>query len=213
MASPIRPEPKYFLSQFGDADHYRDALFPDANGVNFLGEKSTSYYESISVPKRIKQTLPEAKILMIMRDPVERALSNYRFSKSNGFESRTAEEVFLSTKPPIVSSDKTSVDPFNYLERGNYLKFIKRYLEDFEHQDFLPILFERLVNSEIEEQHKIWRFLNLDSTEIKSSINYRNQTDHESYSGEVRSFLANYYKSLNQQLADYLKMDLSCWGD
>ncbi len=213
MARPIRPEPKYFLSQFGDADHYRNTLFSDAKGTSFLGEKSTSYYESASVPERIKQTLPGCKILMIMRDPVERALSNYRFSKSNGFESRTAEEVFLSTKPPIISSDKTSVDPFNYLERGNYLRFIKRYLATFERQDFLPILFERLVNSEIEEQQKIWEFLNVDSTEIKTSTNYRNQTDQESYSGEVRSFLSNYYKSLNQQLADYLKMDLSCWED
>jgi len=123
MAKPARPEPKFFLSETcmkKGLNYYLDTYFRDLNkDISDLkiGEKSTSYIEYEFVPFRVKCLFPNAKCIIILRNPVDRALSNYFFSLKNGIETRTLEEVFiLKMKPPKINA-KISVSPFKYYER------------------------------------------------------------------------------------------------
>ena len=71
MAKPLKPEPKYFLSQDcqKNLDSYEKKYFDDApRGTKIFGEKSTSYYENTSVAKRIKTAYPKSKIILILRN-------------------------------------------------------------------------------------------------------------------------------------------------
>ena len=98
MAKPAKPEPKFFhvdtLYQHG-LEYYKSFYFQEGTSVCIRGEKSTSYMESEKAAYRIAQAFPDGKILFLLRDPIERAISNYWFSVGNGFEQLSMREAFL----------------------------------------------------------------------------------------------------------------------
>ena len=211
MAKPVRPEPKYFISNTtGNYQHYLDTVFGNRPMAGFLGEKSTSYYEMPIVAKRIKNCIPKAKFIFIMRNPVQRALSNYRFSKQNGFESRSLNEVFIQELDvPKNGNISTSVDPFDYLGRGEYMKHIKSYTDLFGMDSLLPIVFEDLIgNNELEP---IWEFLKLPSIQNHFGKSFRNESRIEEVDNEIIAKLVAHFQQKNNELADFIGLDLRLW--
>src|SRR6185295_3017429 len=94
MASPPRPEPKFFLADQLYArglDWYSRTWFEHAPVQAVCGEKSTNYLESAAAAQRIARDLPAVKLVFILREPAERAWSNYLWSRMNGMESETFE--------------------------------------------------------------------------------------------------------------------------
>lgn len=129
MAQPLRPEPKYFLS---DAPRSREDYarrFFSAD-TPLRGEKSTSYSDRDEALTRICDFFPQARFVMLLRDPVERAISNIRFSRDNGFETAPVEEALLreldGEVPPAGQARETSVPPQAYLTRSFYTNRLDR---------------------------------------------------------------------------------------
>src|SRR5919108_4548906 len=94
LARPLRPEPKFFLDEALTArgtDYYERTYFSDPGALR-EGEKGTSYIESAEAARRIARAYPAARILTVIREPVARAVSNYRFSVANGMEDLPPEE-------------------------------------------------------------------------------------------------------------------------
>ena len=148
MARPARPEPKVFCADETAGrglQWYRETYFQHATTESLLGEKSTSYLEDAQAPKRAADVLGEAHILVLLRDPVERAISNWRFSTQHGLETRPLEEALrdnLARETPWDPS-RTSVSPFAYLERGRYAEYLEPWMTSFPattHVVFLPDL-------------------------------------------------------------------------
>lgn len=146
LAKPIKPEPKYFLNDIVSKKEYIELYFNQVE-ESILGEKSTSYYETPGVIDKLKVHLPDTKIIFIVRNPIDRALSNYYFSKQNNIETRTAHEVFIDNIAPPEKAFKTSVDPFNYIDRGFYSKFIQSYLDSFGAENVKVVCFESIVKN------------------------------------------------------------------
>src|SRR5690606_6151492 len=102
MAKPVRPEPKILLKETWPEEgklffnNYFKADYVE--GIEFGGEKCTSYIEKPVVADRMLQVFPNCKVLAILRNPVERAISNYFFSVDNGYENRSLKEVFIEKK-------------------------------------------------------------------------------------------------------------------
>ena len=141
MARPATPEPKVFLSREPvDADDYRARFFGHAGPDALLGEKSTSYLESATAPDRVAEALGEAQIVVQLRDPVARAVSNWSFSRDHGIERRPlAEALRANLDGPVPwDPDASSVSPFAYLERGRYAGDVARWRDRFPvHVQFL----------------------------------------------------------------------------
>lgn len=132
MAQPVRPEPKAFLSdEVFDADAYRARWFGHADDATVLGEKSTSYLESDVAPGRIRAVLGEPQIMVQLRDPIARAISNWGFSRDHGLETRgLAEALSANLEGPLAwDPERTSVSPFAYLERGRYVDDLARWTD------------------------------------------------------------------------------------
>src|SRR5438874_9396950 len=89
MAAPVTPEPKFFLVdrlyEKGLA-YYASQWFAGAGNSRLAGEKSTDYLESGAAAKRIARDLPRVKLVFILREPVDRAYSNYLWTRMNGLE-------------------------------------------------------------------------------------------------------------------------------
>ena len=131
-----------------------EKLFPVLNADQIYGEASVSYLFYKEVPNRIKEYNSEAKIIIMLRDPVERAFSHYLMDYKLGLISESFESVFIK---------KSGIFFQQYFDLGNYTNQIKRYFDIFEisnihiiwHSDFKS-------NSKIEMQ-KVYKFLDLDN--------------------------------------------------
>jgi len=138
MARPTRPEPKVFLSadlaERGRA-WYESTYFAHAGSESLLGEKSTSYLEHPEAARRAAAMLGSAEIIVMLRDPVARAVSNWQFSTENGLEQRPLGEALMASQSDAAAPawDRTaiSVSPFAYLERGRYADYLDPWLAHF----------------------------------------------------------------------------------
>lgn len=141
MARPARPEPKVFLAaEPVDPDDYRARFFGHADGATVLGEKSTSYLESEPVPDRVAAALGSPQVVVQLRDPVARAVSNWSFSRDHGLEDRPLAEALRANLAGPLPWDPaaSSVSPFAYLERGRYATDLARWWGRFPvHVQFL----------------------------------------------------------------------------
>lgn len=217
MSKPVKPEPKFFLNKSAgeiDLEAYLGTYFKHCSSDHkILGEKSTSYYEDEKVPVLISKSLPGSKILMILRNPAQRAISNYFFSVNNGLESRSLNEVFIEKKPPpLRDKQKTSVDPFNYLGRGDYAKFIIRFKKFFSEDQFRILIFEELINNK-DHIRGLYRFLGVNENFVPSMIDEKinPSSKNELVSREVRDALNAYYMKRNEELERLIRIDLSVW--
>lgn len=136
MARPARPEPKVFLSPESTVrglEWYRETYFPHATTEAVLGEKSAGYLETAAAADRAAAMLGEADILVVLRDPIERAVSNWRFSTENGLEQRRIDVALADnlTGPTAWDPRHTSVSPYAYLERGRYADHLGPWLAAF----------------------------------------------------------------------------------
>jgi hypothetical protein len=213
MAKPTKPEPKYFLNkELNDVnlDEYYLKYYSNCSNDNIFGEKSTSYYENENVAKLIFKCFPNAKILFCLRNPVERALSNYYFSVNNNLEKRSLEEVFIEEKKISYNINTTSVNPFDYLKRGIYIDFIKMYLKYFNKNQIYIAIFDDLINN-LDEIRSIYDFLSVDKKFIPSSIQQVVNASSKDLCPDrkVLDFLKKYYKKHNQELKMIIQKDLS----
>ena len=216
MAQPINPEPKYFINKNHtdfNYEKYITSCFPLYKNEEFFGEKGTSYIEYPDSGITISKLFPNAKIIIALRNPVYRAISNYFFSLNNGIETRTIEEVFIYKKPAPIISIKTSVSPFDYLKRGRYIDYIKEYITPFTKENVLITFYEEFTNS-FEEQKYINKFL---GSNTKDFIYYKNKVNSsiktQKVSSEIISLLNTYFRPYNNQLSVFIKNDLKFWNN
>src|SRR6187402_2994451 len=135
---------KYVKGKFAfavrDIDSY-EKLFRQARPAQKTGEISTPYlylYErTIASIEKYFKTYNEIKIVILLRNPVDRAFSQYCWRVRDGREPLSFEAAIKSE--PERMKENYSFDYF-YLDRGFYFKQVKAYLENFKHVKV--ILFE-----------------------------------------------------------------------
>jgi hypothetical protein len=189
-----------------DKDSYLNKFNP-LGGEIILGEKSTTYIESQGAALKIKEFFPDALVIICLRDPAERALSNYFFSLQHGLETRSPEEAFLYNKAaPSVDLSKFSTNPFAYKERGLYSHQLDYYREIFSADQLLITFMENFTTSD-EERVKILDFLGARKTTAlyKNEINSSRRSEVD---GAIYSSLINYYKDDRDSLTTNHKLSL-----
>jgi hypothetical protein len=169
MARPARPEPKHFMrpdSVSLGLDWYRATFFAHATDEVVLGEKSTSYIESPEAAARAQAVLERATVLVMVRDPVARAVSNWRFSTANGLEDRPLADALLESLRARRDWDPaqtlTSVSPFAYLERGRYVDYLPAWDEAFPGEVEIVFLDELVTGTDVAT--RLYRRLGVDAT-------------------------------------------------
>jgi hypothetical protein len=136
MAAPTPPEPKVFCDAALTArgsEWYHRTWFAHARDEDLLGDKSTSYLEDPHAPARAAEMLGEVEVVALLRDPVRRAVSHWRFSTGNGLETRDLEEALLADLHDDQPWDprRSSVSPFAYVRRGRYAEQLAPWMSAF----------------------------------------------------------------------------------
>lgn len=149
LAKPLRPEPKFFLVDelyAEGVEAYSRRWFADAPPDAVVGEKSTNYLESRAAAARIVATLPHARLIFVLREPADRAFSNYRWSVMNGIEDRPFAEA-LALEPERERSLPERyryARPHAYFSRGCYADLLQPYFDGFRPEQILCLRFEDL---------------------------------------------------------------------
>lgn len=220
MARPLRPEPKFFLLDElyeRGIEYYENRFYRAEGGAKVRGEKSVSYMESEKAAARIARHYPASKLLFVLRDPVERAASNYFFSVRHGLEKLPMEDAFLREEERRRDYDaaRVSVSPYAYLRRGRYVEYLAMYGRYFPRGAMKVILYEALVASPSVLQD-VYAFLDVAADFVPSRhgevINGCDEKPEVALSPELTGYLRDYFAGLNSQLAEEYALDLSLWG-
>jgi hypothetical protein len=222
MSSP--KEPHFFTRGFSrsDIDEYRKC-FADRDGkqdVRTVGESSTTYLSNPNVPARIRETLGgDVRVVIMLRNPVERAVSAYWHMHKRG-EERTIHEALSPESPNLenaVASEfdsvqaadrsetidtKTSNDAigdrhfnFRYLRNSCYLDDLRRYTATFGSERIMVVLLEDLAAEPVGEFRRITKFLELDDI-VPACVGVRIKETRVSRRGRIMSTAHQVARSL-----------------
>jgi len=131
-------------------------LFKNVKDETRTGEASTSYLWSPSAPLKIREKIPDARIIIILRNPVERAFAHYLMDLRIGL----ANDSFAKT----LQADQEVADPSwgknsMYVQTGMYAAQVKRYLDIFPASRILIILQDELKKDPAGTMKNIYSFL------------------------------------------------------
>ncbi len=171
-------EPHFFSHNdyYSLGTKWYDTLFDQSKGtggIKYFGEASTSYcYDEIAL-KRIKSRIEEPKIIILMRDPLNRLVSHYNWLWANYLESRPLLQAIYEEKNKgydVHKSFNNSGTYATYLRGSNYSTFIP-LIEDILGQDrILCIKSESLLKKPSDILSKCFAFLGLESIKINKNI-------------------------------------------
>lgn len=165
--SPVK-EPYYFVPNFG-VDFFQEyiSLFKNSQSAKIRAEASTGYLYSKDAALAIKKTLPDSKIMIILRNPVDMAFSFWAFMSRRGNETDSFQTAIVNQNQRFSQEYmKTRAGwPYNYLyvERAKYYQQVKRYLDLFGRDRVKVIIFEEFLQDTTQSFSEIFDFLGVSS--------------------------------------------------
>ncbi len=212
MAQPARPEPKVFLSPDivkRGLEWYESTYFAHTTTESLLGEKSTSYLEDGAAAERAAAVLGGVPIVVQLRDPVIRTVSNWRFSSANGLEQRPLEQALADNLqgPTQWQPGRTSVSPYAYLERGRYVDYLQPWFAVFA----ATVRVEFLEEQSDASLAALYDALGVDATFVpRRSDRPARQSEGPAptLSPELQARLREYFGPADKRLAELLNRDL-----
>lgn len=165
---PSVKEPFYFVEgvRYNDFGEYM-ALFNDAGDAKAVGEASTGYIFDEGAPAAIRENFPDAKIIIILRDPVEMSFSHWRFVSMTGDEKLSFEDAVSENERAYRKTDEFKrkvywYGNFLHLERALYHGQVKRYFDTFGRGQVKVFIFEEFIKDQTKAYAGIFEFLGID---------------------------------------------------
>ncbi len=143
----------YGTSRINTSQKYHN-LFQEKEDAKIFGESSVSYLFYPEVPKRIKEYNTDAKIIIMLRNPVDRAFSHYLMDFRLGLISDRFENVF---------NKKEGLKFQQYFLLGNYYSQVKRYFDEFSKENVHIIWYSDFKKDAEKEVQKVFKFIGVDS--------------------------------------------------
>lgn len=144
------------------AEWYRGVIFKDRREEELAGEITPAYMLYDFVPQRIHATLGDAvKLLFLLRNPAERAISHYRMNVGRGIEDMSFVDAVAAERTRIARSvlDKRR---YSYISTGYYCAQIEKFLQFFPRRNMFFVLFEDdFLNNRQATLNKMMAFLGL----------------------------------------------------
>jgi hypothetical protein len=152
VAQPIIPEPKVCLYPHPrGVSGYEEAytrLFASAPPGAVYVEKTSNYFENSAARERLSRVLPATKFIFMLREPVSRAYSNWKWSTKNGLETLPfAEAVSLEGhRSNPLGPEREAARPFDYMLRGRYGSFAAAWYALFGRERIRFFLLEQAIS-------------------------------------------------------------------
>lgn len=174
-------EPNYFVPDYG-YDNWEDylALFAGARDEKAVGESSTGYLYCENSPSWIKSVLGRIKIILILRNPAQRAASLYWWMVREGYENASTFAQALELESSRMQSRTFRAEcpqffpDYLYYHSGLYSEQVRRYLSTFGNDNTRIYIFEEFVKKPLMVCRDIFEFLNV-NPDFKPMLEVHNQ--------------------------------------
>jgi len=220
MARPITPEPKFFLVDEiyeRGLPYYSSTWFDPLPAGKRYGEKTTNYLESPTACERIARDLPDVRLIFLLRDPVERAHSNYLWSMRNGFETEPfgrALELEGSRERELPPERRYS-RPHAYFSRGLYAGLLRPWFARFPRENISVLRSEDISSTPREIARSLCEFVGVaarpDLADGLGQINAARPEGSPPIDPAVRAALEERYRRPDDDLAELLGPTFAGW--
>ena len=226
IAPGVRKEIHYFSKHHNLGEMWYRAHFPTnlsrrrfykKTGQKLLsGEASPTYLDFPTVPNRMKDVLPNVKLIVILRNPVDRAYSNYHHALREKYEISSFEKAIESEEERrIGEKEKMISDPsfvpkhsgvHAYLAGGIYVNHLENWFKHYSREQFLILDTEDLHNNPQSVMDQVFDFLELPPF-YAENLKDRNVGNYKEMNEDTRKFLVEYFKPHNERLYKLLQRD------
>ena len=223
MLGPSRKEIGFFDIYFDRGTSWYRSFFPlQRPWPATTLEASTGYFDYPHAPRQISETLPETKLILLVRDPVMRAFSHYLHTRRMGEEPLAFEEALEAeearTGPLLerMEADRTfyarEVNYYSYLRRGRYAEHLERWYRYFPREKLLVLTTEELAADPGGVLRTVWEFIGL-PPHRPSRFERHNSApaDEPSLSPVTRARLEEYFAPYDRRLERLLGRRFD-WG-
>lgn len=184
-----------------DLDIYL-SIFESDHPVIYRGEASPSYFFDSNAAEKIADFNPDAKIIVLLREPVSRAFSHYNMDRNMNIQDE--KDFVKAVEKDQLNTDKMWGGAHLYIELGLYYEQLKRYSKYFPAKQILILKFEDFIADPLKGLENIFEFLNLDINKIDNlKLEPKNQAQYTrgTFSSKAlivirNNRLLNYIKSL-----------------
>ena len=139
-----------------DFNTYLD-MFSGAENESSIGEASPSYIYNKNAPVLIKEHFPNIKLIAVLRQPTERAYSNFLHARRSGREPINDFHGAIDVEGDRIKDNWSPL--YHYINKGYYCKQIERYTSIFPRENIKIYLFEDIVNETESTLNDIFNFL------------------------------------------------------
>ncbi len=151
------------------AEHEYTALFVDAAGRQAIGEASTGYLYHPAVAANIRSRLPESRIVVILRNPIERSYSHYLMRLRTKTDVRTFAD---AVRDQMAREDHIRWRDGPYVHAGLYAEQLSQYFERFPRQQIAIYLYDDLVDDAAGLMRQLHAFLDVSAFDTDVAARY-----------------------------------------
>ena len=170
-------------------------------GRRTITGEATPYLDaSRVVPERVARVLPRARLIALLRNPVDRAYSDYQQARRKGREPLTFEEAIEAEKTKTLAHRK-------YLSRSTYADHLLRWSRFFAEEQMLVLKSEDFFERTQDTLERVLDFLDLPNWELEA-LEKRNKGKYEPrMDPTTRQRLEEYFEPHNERLYEHLGVD------
>ena len=180
------------------------------------GEASAEYLSQFNVPKNISSLLPHVKLIVLMRNPVFRAYSDYQMFRNAGTVSESFDQIVTQNiawlsdprlKPLIHAASQVVHNPIRYVMKGLYARNIKHWLRFFPKDQFMFIKSEDFFRDPQRILDEVFDFLGLRGFRYERFPKKRVGQYNAPMAEETMQRLLEFYRPHNEELYELLDKD------
>jgi len=193
VCASVPKEPYFFEDEYDKGlDHYRRTYFPHWNGQRVVVEGRPANMVLPYVAPRIKESFPDARFIISLRDPAERAFSHWALRYSVGLENRRFDVAIAENCRQLQAGNvlegpnaeriwraaicrETRFVAFDvYLDAGFYAAHLRRFFALFPRERFCILTVDELRRDPAQVAQRLFHFAGLDPTRGPASIPHAN---------------------------------------
>jgi hypothetical protein len=185
-------EVHYFDRHHDEGPDWYRAQFAAASASQVAGEATPEYMYDPVAFERMATLLPGAKVIISLRNPVDRAYSEYWFVKGRGYEELSFADALDAEATRVTAADAATRMRYAYTERGRYLRQLKRVCEVYPRDRMLVVIFEEFSRDPRSTVGQIQSFLGVEPEVAGAEV--------ERQFGRARSYRSQRIRRLSRHL-------------
>jgi tetratricopeptide (TPR) repeat protein len=215
VISPLLKEVNFFNKNYiKGVDWYLSHFAPLPKEKYLTGEATPLYLYDFDAPQRVYDLFPDIKLIIILRNPVDRAVSAYYHRARNKKLKASFEEVFdtriseFNEVTDILDNENYLMNKNDIIWQGMYFQFVEKWMNIFQKEKVLVLRNEDLLENPKIVMQKVFEFLDLPSYESSSYVK-KNVGSYSSIHDSVRQDFSRIYHYHNERLEEYLGIKLN----